>query len=555
MGTNRLEGIGPFRYQRHVPQLPASVVNGRDRQRHRIVVVGGGPVGLAVALGLARHGVASIVLERDDSVCEGSRAAAISHRSLQIVERLGAVAQFLETGLPWTDGWCYWRDRQVLHFSTPVQEAQKLPAMINLQQYYIEQYLVNAVERINAVQPGMIALRWNTEVIALRKESDGIALSVHTPAGKYAMRADWLIACDGGQSFVRNALGLKLYGTAYEGRYVIIDILLPSQYPAGRRVWFDPSWHPGSTILMHRQPDNLWRIDYQLRADQSIAEALQPASVQCFVQRHLDAIGEGNLPWEVVWTSEYRAGAMTLEHYRHGRILFAGNAAHAMPIFGVRGLNSGFDDADNLAWKLALVVCRKASERLLQSYSDERIQAFHINATNAMRSTEFMSPPARGFALMREAVLSLAECHPLIARLINPRQSHVIRYIDSPLSTPDSDAFDHGPMPGEVFWDAPLMYGGSRRYLSDCTGLLFTLLHLGTAPGQALRQWAQHHGVTLLNLQELDPDGAVARRYGLQVGEAAMWLLRPDDHVAARFKHASLTALTQALQRAMGAQG
>ncbi|MFS2168378.1 FAD-dependent monooxygenase, partial [Variovorax sp. Varisp62] len=159
-----------------------------------------------------------------------------------------------------------------------------------------------------------------------------------------------------------------------------------------------------------------------------------------FVQRHLDAIGEGHLPWKTVWTSVYRAGAMTLDSYRHGRVVFAGNAAHAMPIFGVRGLNSGFDDADNLAWKLAFVAKGLSDAALLDSYSQERIAAFHVNAENAMRSTEFMSPPSRGFDLLREAALSLSEKHRGIAQLINPRQTQAVCYVDSPLSSGEGDA-------------------------------------------------------------------------------------------------------------------
>ena len=273
------------------------------------------------------------------------------------------------------------------------------------------------------------------------------------------LQADWVVACDGGQSFVRNALGLELEGTAYTGRYVIVDIVLPSKHPTERRAWFDPPWHRGATVLMHRQPDDLWRIDWQLRHGDSTEEAMQPENVRDFVQRHLDAIGEGHLPWQPVWSSVYRAGAMTLASYRHGRVLFAGNAAHAMPIFGVRGLNSGLDDADNLAWKLALRGAAAAPMALLDSYSSERVQAFHVNAESARRSTEFMSPPSRGFDVLREAVLSLAAGERGIAELINPRQTAAVSYAASPLSTPDAHAWRSGPVPGEVLpewrWAGP----------------------------------------------------------------------------------------------------
>ena len=553
LAEQRFERIGPFVYPRFEPALPP-LEDGREMRRHRVVIVGGGPVGLAVALGLARHGVASVVIEADDSVCMGSRAACISRRSLEIVERIGALPAFLAKGLPWTDGTSFYRETEVFRFSMPHDERQKLPAMINLQQYYIEQFLVDAVQR---TPPGLIDVRWATEVTALDARADGVSLGLHNALGDYRLDADWLVACDGGQSFVRKTLGLALEGTGYEGRYVIIDIELPSTHRTERRAWFDPSWNRGSTVLMHRQPDDLWRIDYQLRHGEDTEEALKPENVHAFVQRHLDAVGEGHLPWKPVWTSVYRAGAMTLSRYRHGRVLFAGNAAHAMPIFGVRGLNSGFDDADNLAWKLALVVDGAAPDALLDSYSRERVQAFHVNAENAMRSTEFMSPPSRGFDLMREAALSLAERHRDIANLVNPRQTAAIDYVDSALSSPSDDCAA-GPVPGAPLREHPLGSG----HLTDALGRGFTLFLFAAAgevsapirafiadakPAVTLRRIAPRaDGDDVL----VDAGGALAAAYGARSG--SVYLVRPDGHVAGRWHAPDTQTLREALARACG---
>ncbi|RYF82570.1 MAG: FAD-dependent oxidoreductase [Comamonadaceae bacterium] len=531
--------VAGFHHTRHLPRLPA-LASGVDRRRHAVVIAGGGPVGLAMALGLAVQGVASVVLESDDTVCVGSRAICVSRRSLQILQRLGALDAFLAKGLPWRSGRSFYKTAEVLRFDMPHDEGQKLPPMLNLSQYYIEQFLVEAIGRCNAATPGLIDLRWGTALTGFAQQSDGVHLQAANELGSYALNADWLVACDGGQSFVRKAMGLELHGAAYEGRYVIIDIALPSRHPAERRAWFDPPWNPGSTVLMHPQPDDIWRIDYQLRPGQSTEEALQPEAVRTFVQRHLDAIGEGHLPWQPVWTSVYRAGAMTLDSYRHGRVLFAGNAAHAMPIFGVRGLNSGFDDADNLAWKLALVAQRKADAALLDSYSHERIAAFHTNAESAMRSTEFMSPPSRGFDLLREAALSLAERHRGIAQLVNPRQTEAVRYADSPLSTPDV-ADLAGPGPGEVLPDRPLAQG----HLLDGMGPGFTLLWLGNDDGglqHEIHAAEQRSGLSLA-LRRLP-----AAPHGQQ---QACYLLRPDGHVAARWPGAPPAgAIARALCRA-----
>ena len=532
-----IERIGPYVY-RHFqpPQLPA-------QQHATVAIVGGGPVGLATALGLARQGVASVVIEADDSVCVGSRAICLSRRSLEICGRLGALPELMERGLPWSGGRSFWQDTEVFRFSMPLHEGQRLPPMINLQQYYIEDALHAAVARANAQRPGCIDIRWATTVDAIEPQAQGVSLSLSNTLGRGSLQADWVAACDGGQSFVRNALGLALEGTAYTGRYVIVDITLPSTHPTERRAWFDPPWHRGATVLMHRQPDDLWRIDWQLRHGDSTEEAMKPQNVRAFVQRHLDAIGEGHLPWQPAWTSIYRAGAMTLQRYRHGRVLFAGNAAHAMPIFGVRGLNSGLDDADNLAWKLAAVV-QGGPEALLDSYSAERVQAFHVNAESARRSTEFMSPPSRGFDVLREAVLSLAAAHRDIAELINPRQTAAVAYTGSPLSTPDAEAWQGGPQPGEVLPEVPV--AGAVSHVTEAVGPGFVLLHFGVPPRELSTQ-----GLRLLPVLAqadaawpqalIDAGGRLAREFDAHDGSA--YLLRPDGHVAARWKHCSAAAL------------
>ncbi|MCP3717101.1 FAD-dependent oxidoreductase [Paraburkholderia sp. CNPSo 3281] len=550
----------PFEAKQYAARLP-ELDDGREAQRHAVTIVGGGPVGLAIALGLAKHGVRSVLIEADESVCYGSRAICISRRSLEIVERLSALDGFLAKGLPWTGGRSFYRNDEVLHFTMPQDENQKLPPMVNLAQYHIEQFLLDAAER----HADLIDIRWRTKVTALQHDAYGATLSLSTPAGDYIAQTDWLIAADGGRSTVRESLGLKLQGTSYEGRYVIVDILLDSARPTERLAYFDPASNPGSTVLVHKQPDNVWRIDYQLRDGEDADEAIKPENVMPRVQSLLDMMGE-TASWSPVWITIYKANALTLERYRHGRVLFAGDAAHLVPIFGVRGANSGIDDADNLAWKLAYVVKGLASDALLDSYSDERVYAAHENLSYGTKSTEFMAPPSFAFDLMRTAVLSLAREHAAVRSLINPRQTSAIAYTASPLNAA-SDAFANGPAPGTVLPECPLTIvdqAGSREgHVTDLLAPGFTAFYFsedGATPAPlaaldttlaaralpfALVPLAQRQPADASRRSGWDRTGRLFPMYGAQPG--ALYLVRPDGHVLGRWHGEAGTVAAQAL--------
>jgi 3-(3-hydroxy-phenyl)propionate hydroxylase len=285
---------------------------------------------------------------------------------------------------------------------------------------------------------------------------------------------------------------------------------------------------------MHRQPRDIWRVDYQLRDDEDPAEAVKPENVLPRVRAHLEWIGERD-DWTPVWISAYRANCLTLERYRHGRVLFAGDAAHLVPIFGVRGMNSGIDDAHNLAWKLARVVKGEASGELLESYSSERVLAARENIRQASKSTEFMAPPNAAFRLMRAAALGLAVRDPWFATLINPRQTAAITFERSPLNAADSDVLDAGPAPGAVLAECPIAMPEGRRYLTGLAGPGYTLLAFGPADGDAVR------------IPAAGNEAAYAL-YG--AAPAAYYLVRPDGHVAGRWKTFRPDSIRAAMERA-----
>ena len=534
--------------------------------RHPVAIVGAGPVGLTLAIGLARHGVGSVVIEPRRSVSFGSRAICISRRSLEIWDRFGIAKAPLAKGLAWTGGRSFWRDnRLVLEFAMPHDADEKHPPMINLAQCSMEQFLIDAASALPEID-----LRWQSAVREIDSRADGLRLRVATPDGDYDLMADYAVACDGARSPVRAALGLELHGTSYEGRYLIADIRLASEYPTERRAWFDPPSNPGSTVLMHRQPDDIWRIDYQLRDGEDPEAEQHEERVRARIDAHLAMIGE-RAPYELVWISLYKAHALTLDRYRHGRVLFAGDAAHLLPIFGVRGLNSGLDDAANLAWKLAAGVKGLGGEALLDSYSQERVFAAQENIRQARKSTLFMTPPGPGHALMREAALSLAVSQEFARPLVNPRQTTAITYQDTPLSTPDREAWSGGPAVGATLPNAPVVLRRGNAvtsgYFLDIAGTNATLyLFLGAegldasddvALSRAAAAWPldvvliadggyQHPRFTVVS----DTNGRAAAR--LAGAPGAAYLVRPDGHVAARWRRFAVGDLAPALARVYG---
>ena len=484
-----------------------------------------------------------MLFDRKDTFNDGSRAICIARPSLHILERIGAVRPFVEKALGWRFGRSYYRGEQIFRLEMPHPRGEKYLPMYNLQQQYIEKFLHDAVAACDLVD-----MRWQSELTGIDCRTDGVSFSVASPAGDYRCEADYVLAADGARSPVRTMLGLRLKGENYEGKYVIADIRMDHDFPTERRAFFEPSGNPGGTVLIHKQPDDIWRVDYQLREGESEEDALREENIRARVGAILKDIGHDK-PWELEWWSIYSANTLCLDDYRHGRVFFIGDAAHIVPIFGVRGLNNGLADADNLGWKLAAVLKGEADERLLDSYSPERRGATLDVFTNATKSTRFMTPPTRGWRLAREAALSLSLKHEFPRGLANPRQMQPYTYSESPL-TPfagrDAD-FAAGPISGSAAPNAKLSDGA---YLLDRAGIgLTAILFCDGSPN------AEQAGL-LEQLGKLDPrfvslliecqgfasqaraiadgDGEIARLFDAQAG--TFYLLRPDLHIAGRWK-------------------
>ena len=491
---------------------------------------------MTAALVLARYGIRSVLVDRKDTFNDGSRALCIARPTMHILERIGAVAPFLEKSLGWRYGRSYYRGEQIFRLEMPHPANEKYLPMYNLQQQYIEQYLHDAVTACD-----LIDMRWQSELSDIKPGTDGVSIGIASPAGNYRLDAGYVLAADGARSPIRTQLGLRMKGDNYEGRYVIADIRMDHDFPTERRAFFEPSGNPGGTVLIHKQPESIWRVDYQLREGESEQEAMREENIRARVGAILGDIGHAK-PWELEWWSVYSANTLCLDDYRHGRVFFIGDAAHIVPIFGVRGLNNGLADSENLGWKLALVLNGEADERLLDSYSPERRGATLDVFANATKSTRFMTPPTRGWRLAREAALSLSLKHEFPRGLANPRQMQPYTYSESPL-TPyagrDAD-FAGGPVCGSVAPNAKLPDGS---YLLDQVGIgLTAILFCRGAPSadeimllDRLRNTDKRLAALLIGTSHVsDADGEIARLYAAAPG--TLYLLRPDLHIAGRWK-------------------
>ncbi|MFS8184599.1 FAD-dependent oxidoreductase [Pseudovibrio denitrificans] len=506
--------------------------------RHKVVVVGAGPIGLAAAIELAMQDIEVVVVDDNDKVSWGSRAVCYAKRPLEILDRIGCGDQFVDKGVQWNVGKVFFDERQVYQFDLLPEDGHKRPAFINLQQYYFEEYLVDRVKELQA-QGKPIEIRGNNKVVSVDQGSDFATVELETPEGNYSVEADWVIACDGAASPIRAMMGLDFVGRIFEDNFLIADVVMEADFPTERWFWFDPPFNRGQSALLHKQPDNVWRIDLQLGWDVDKEEEKKPENV---IPRLKAMLGE-DVNFELEWVSIYTFQCRRMEQFRKGRVIFAGDSAHQVSPFGARGANSGLQDTDNLIWKLKLVMDGTAPMSLLDTYDEERIYAADENILNSSRSTDFITPKSAISRVFRDAVLDLSEAAEFARPLVNSgRLSVPATYDGSSLNSDDCAGMPVRSRPGSPAADAPTANG----WLLDQLGNKFQLLAINTDVPDTV----DVGGITISALR-VNATDEIRDRY-LGDKSSAVYLMRPDQHVAARWETYDGANVAQALNRAIG---
>jgi len=513
--------------------------------REPVLIAGAGPVGLTLALALAEHGVRSVLVDRRNGEPHvGSRSICIARATLEVFERLGCGRQMAEEGVSWTLGRTYFRDRELFQIRFPAVGRESFPPFVNLGQQRVEEILI---ERM-AGEP-LIEARWKHSVEGLEEDEESVTLRALGPDGPVELRGSYLVGADGSRSRVRELVGIGFPGHSHEDKFLIVDVRAELPFPNERRFYFDHPKNPGRQVLIHPQPDNVWRIDWQVPPSVDLDEEERTGRLH---ERIREMIGD--IPYEVVWRSLYTFHQRRASRLRSGRVLLAGDSAHLFAPFGARGMNSGVQDAENLAWKVWLVHEGLAPDALLDTYDAERGAAADHNLRVTDETMRFMVPPTRLHLLLRNLLLRGSLRFKGLRRFVNSgKLSDPFVYRGSGIVEGEKERPEGAVEVGALAPDGPCRaVGGALRAsrVRDLFGRGFVALYFAPGPEEAEAFHARAGAEALAIptglvavLREapdghlpfpaiLDVSGVLARSYG--AGPGTLALVRPDAHLAAR---------------------
>ncbi|MGO4392710.1 FAD-dependent oxidoreductase [Variovorax sp. M-6] len=528
------------------PFVPPPELDSDAVVRHPIVIVGAGPAGLTLACDLARRGVRAVLLDEDDTVGvrgASSRGICYAQKSLEIFERLGICERIADKGITWSFGRTFSDEQEVYNFNLKTDSVSAQPPFINLQQFYVEWFLVDRI-----LELGLTDLRWKNRVAHVTPLDGGVRVAVETPAGNYTIEADHLIDATGANSPIRTQLGIDAHPSRSTDRWCISDVRFKKPLPTERWTWVDAPFNEGRAVWQHLMGDGVWRIDYQMPEDCDTAHISKPEVAGARLREQL---GPG-VEFEFVWIGPYGYRDHLLDRFRHGRILFIGDSAHVVSPFGARGGNSGIQDAANLGWKLALVAQGQAGDRLLDTYDAERRPAAAENLRVTSRSARFLAPRTPAEHTLRRAVVALASRHAFARGLVNTGRMSVAN---------DYPAAPHLPEGARSVQNLPLRHADGRpttlmQLLAEgtqCLGLWFAPTR---AQAEALADVAASLPLRLVavggdsDLGTLQPDDTLARQLGI-AAPGDLCLVRPDAYRAALLREPTPASVAAAVHTAL----
>lgn len=500
-------------------------------RRYPVVIAGAGLSGLTLACDLLLRGVPVVVLDEDDTVGvrgASSRGICYAQKSLEILARLGIYERIRAKGITWSVGRTFSGADEVYSFNLNDESHSEQPPFINLQQFYLEWFLV---ERIRELDPA--AIRWKNTVTQVDHGRERTTVDVHTPAGAYTLEADWFVDATGANSRIREALGLEAHASRHTDRWCITDVRFKKPLPVERWTWIDAPFNEGRGVWQHLMADEVWRLDYQMdeHADPESISKPEVAGERLRAQLGPD------VEFEFVWIGPYQYRDHLLDAFCVGRTIFVGDAAHVVCPFGARGGNNGIQDAANLGWKLALVLQGKAGEALIDSYHAERHAAAVENLRVTSRTARFLAPRSAAEQRMRRAVVALARTHPFARKLANTgRMAQANDYPPSRWAPEGARSLQNVALPGTTV----------MRLLGE--GTRFLGLWLGASDSD-LATLADVARRLPLSLHAVEPDGALAHHLGADPGSFV--LVRPDAYVAACVAAPTAANAEAALRRAL----
>jgi 3-(3-hydroxy-phenyl)propionate hydroxylase len=544
MTPSSLRG-GPDGYELPVyPFVPPPELAQGQPGRHSVVIVGGGLSGLTLACDLAGRGIDCVVLDEDDTIGvrgASSRGICYAQKTLEIFARLGIYDRMREKGVTWSVGKTLAGHDVVYSFNLQLTSASEQPPFINLQQFYVEWFLVDRIREL-----GHCDLRWKNKVVSVTQTKDAATATIETPAGTYSLVADWLIDASGVNSRIRAGFGLDPHTSRIADRWCITDVRFKEKFPIERWTWIEAPFNENRAVWQHPMADDVWRLDYQMPSDCDPDYVSRRDVAEERLRAHLGDIG-----FELVWVGPYEYRDHLLDEFRRGRVFFIGDAAHVVSPFGARGGNSGVQDADNLGWKLALVLRKQAPARLLETYDAERRAAAKENLQVASRTARFLAPQSEAERTLRRAAIALARDHPFARLLVNTgRMSVANAYPESPAVTAAGWSVPNVPLtlPDGSPSDLVML---ARSVGTKFVGMLFgpagerdaSAIARLEATDWPLRCFVCGSGGIA------DPSGGLAEVLGAAAGGFA--LIRPDLYLAAVVPDANGAKVEQVLHKAL----